>query len=178
MDDQAGQLQAVLGFSAEELALNRAGHVSDRQQQLLGRVEKTTNVASVMMIVVVLVFVGVAVGVSASSSSQLAPVIAGAVALVVVVMGFSIRRTIRAGARVATARVQHAEGPVKHHVVRFGESVDAPGSGGIRFDIRVGGEQLTVPTQAAMETFTEGAPYRVHFVREASLHVLLSAEPI
>jgi hypothetical protein len=48
----------------------------------------------------------------------------------------------------------------------------------VRYDIEVGGERLTVPSPAAMEAFTEGAMYRVHFVREASLHMLLSAEPI
>ena len=177
----ANGLETTLGFTGDELALNQQGRVSERQQAMLGKANKTVNVFSRLMIVVVIVFVVIAavVAASSSSSSETAPYIVGAVALVVVVMTFSIRRTLGASARLVKANVQHAEGPARHRVVKFGESVDNPGmGGGVRFDIQVGEQRLTCPSQAAMESFTEGALYRVHYIREASLHVLLSAEPL
>jgi hypothetical protein len=175
----ANGLEATLGFSGDELSLNRQGRVSDRQQGLLTRAKKTVNVFSVFVIVVMVVFVCVAVAIAASSSSELVLPIAATIVFVGLVMGLSIRRTVRAGARVATARIQHAEGPVAHRVVKLHGNVDDPTSmGSVRYEIEVGGERLVVPTEAAMNSFHEESPYRVHFVREASLHVLLSAEPL
>ena len=175
----ANGLEAALGFSGDELALNRQGRVSDRQQAMLTRAKKTVNVFSIFVIVVAVVFVGIGVVVASSGSSELVLPIAGAVLLVGLIMGFSIRRTVRAASRVATARIQHAEGLVAHRVVKLHGNVDDPSSmGGVRYEIEVGGERLVVLSEAAMNSFVEGSPYRVHFVREASLHVLLSAEPL
>ena len=181
MDDQRRLLQSNLGFTAEELALNQQGKVSDRQQSLLGRANKMANVFSRVMILIVVGFIVVGGGIAATSStsSETAPYIAGALAVVALVMFLSIRRTLSASARLVTANVRHVEGPARHRVVKFGESVDNPGmTGGVRFDIQVGDQRLTCPTQGAMESFTEGALYRVHYIREASLHLLLSAEPL
>jgi hypothetical protein len=175
----ANGLEATIGFSSEELALNRQGRVSDRQQAMLTQAKKTVNVFSVFVVVVAVVFIGIGVTVASSSSSELILPVAATVVVVGLIMFLSIRRTVRAAGRVATARIQHAEGPVAHRVVKLHGNVDDPSSmGGVRYEIEVGGERLVVLSEAAMNSFQEGSPYRVHFVREASLHVLLSAEPL
>jgi hypothetical protein len=178
MADDGAALQHAFGFSAEELALNRSGSVSPRQQALLTKSSKTVKAFSLVMIVVVVVFAGVAGGIAASSSSELVLPVVGVVLLVGLVMGTSIRRTMRAGGRVALANVQHAQGPAKHHAVWVGANVDQGDVGGRRYEIEVGGQRLFVGSEANMQTFVEGAPYAVHYVREASLHMLLSAEPV
>ena len=181
----------ALGFTPEELALNRQQRLSDRQ-----RVTLTTNrsrgragtmvIALVVVVFAVLIVVFLVPKLTASQATSasvpIVPIVIGVLVLMFVVMGLSMFRTRRSLDQMASGKLQLAAGPAKTRAHRLpGNVVDssAPGlgyGGGIRYELTIGSVRFFVPGQAVLDAFEDGHHYRGYYVGRGVMNTLLSAE--
>jgi hypothetical protein len=154
ISDRDRALRQAFRFDAADLAANRAGRVSSRQDALFraGRLGMWLSLA--MFAAVMLGTVGLVVFFDRRLLTPQSPGslwIPAAVTLVVIVAGLveSRRHLAAAGAR----KVLAAEGPAEI-------LADTPGD----CRIRLGGTSLRLPGVAALEAFEPGHAYRVYYV--------------
>ena len=111
-------LSAVLDFSADELAVNRAGQLSDRQEARLRTVRSRSSGALLVVVFVTVAFIVVA-GVMVASrhsggkrpgSAGEVPYVVGALLLVALLVSQSVFRTRRALNQMVSGPVSRAEG--------------------------------------------------------------------
>jgi hypothetical protein len=160
-------LRHAFRFDAADLAANRAGRVSPRQDALLGAGRRGMQLSLVVFAAVMVGSAGLVVFFDESlrtPGGQGGVWIAAAVALVAIVVGLvqSRRHLAAAGARQVLA----AQGPAEI-------LSDTPRDCGIR----VGGTSLRLPSVAALEAFEPGHAYRVYYVA-GPVALVLSAESL
>jgi hypothetical protein len=180
-------LAGVLGFSPDELMLNRAGRVSERQVALLRRSRRVGSQWLVFVGVALVVFAVVIVAVvlpklnttnAGEGSVQTTPIVVGVVAFVVLIMVLSIVRTRRSLGRLASGTVYAASGPAQTRVRRLGGNEDDGGS--LRYELTIGGATFFVGDRGVLAAFSEGAPYRAYYAagHGRAMNRLLSVEPL
>jgi hypothetical protein len=187
-----------LGFSAEDLAMNRAGRASPAQMARLQRDRKHGRLWLVFVLLFMIAFaVVVAVVVipkvqdaddasTSGSSVPVTPIVIGVLALVLLIVLFSLLRGRRSLDRIASGQVHQVTGPASGRVRRMhGNVVDvsAPGSGtdgGLRYELTIGDVRFFVPGQTVLDAFAEGSTYRGYYVAGGNrvMNVLLSAEAV
>jgi hypothetical protein len=182
-------LAAVLGFSPEELMLNRAGRVSDRQQALLRRARRyglvwllIVGVAMAAFIAVILLFVLPKLNKNdaGEGSVKTTPIIVGVVAFVVLIVIVSIVRTRSSLTKLGSGVVHTASGPASTRVRRMRGNDDSDHGTGLRYELTIGRTTFFVSGQSVLGAFVEGAPYRAYYAagRNRVLNRILSAEPL
>jgi hypothetical protein len=182
----------TLDFTDEELGINRAGRVSERQQTRLGRSRKTGRIALVVMGLLVVAFIVIIATVvlpkitkqNSDKSVPIVPIVVAVLAFVVLVMGLSIARTRRRLNRLTTGKAQQTTGAAKTRARRMHGNVvdvDAPGmgyGGGMRYELTIGSVRFIVPSQAVLDVFEDGRMYHGYYVGRGMMSMLLSAEPV
>ena len=182
-------LGGVLGFSPDELMLNRAGRVSERQIALLRQARRVGSLWLVFVGVFVVGFVGLIVFYvlpqlnkknAGEGSVQTGPIVVGVVALVVLIMVLSIMRTKRSLSRFASGAVHVASGPAHGRVRRLHLDENTDVGGGLRYELTIGGVTFFVAGQHVLAAFADGASYRAYFAagHGRAMNRLLSAEPL
>lgn len=180
---------AVLNFTYEELQLNRAGRLSERQLARLSTSRKRGRAFTVVMAVLVVGFVVLIVTLllpkltenQAYDSVPIAPIVIGVLVLMFVLVGSSIFRTRRSLDQL-TGKLKLASGPAKTRAHRLpGNIVDAsaPGlsyGGGIRHELTIGSVRFFVSGQAVLDAFQDGRPYFGYYVGRGVMNTLVSAE--
>ena len=187
-------LGAAVGFSPDELLLNRAGKLSERQRGSLGRSRRSGRTGSLVMVAVALVFV-VVIGIvvlpklddnqHGKSHVPIVPIAAGVLVLVVLLVGLSTLRLRRRLDRLASGAVLQVDGPVRTRVHRLGGNVgDGSGpfyGGGVRYELTVGATTFFVAGPGVLDAFDSAGSYRAYYATGGGHSVynwLLSAERI
>ncbi len=184
-------LSAVLDFSADELAANRTGQLSERQAARLRTSRSRSRAATGVVAMVALAFIVViavvllprlSTGRHPSSSSAI-PYVIGALFLVGLVVSQAVFRTRRALNQTVTGRISMAEGVARTRVHRMGGNVGDPQSGipgrpgGARCELTIGGIRFVV-NPSVLAAFNEGRAYRGYYVGQGLHATLVSAELI
>jgi hypothetical protein len=184
-------LSAVLDFSADELAANRAGQLSARQVAQLRKSRSRSKVAlGVAGLVTAAFIVAVAVTLlprlssgSRPGSSAEVPYVIGALILVALLMSQSAFRTGRALNHMVSGTVSRVEGAASTRVRRMGGNVGDPQGGipgrpgGSRCELMIGGTRFLV-SPAVLAAFTDGQIYRGYYVGQGWRATLVSAEVV
>jgi len=183
----AEALQNALGFTAADLEANRAGRLSDGQQQHMNVQSKRGKSLNLVMAGVFIVFAIIIVTVvlpklddnstSTSGSSSAVPpwiifAVLGVVALIVLRTVFKTRSGMN---RVASGSVQTVEGPAKTKARAIGnvDQLDVMPM----FRLTVGKVTFPLSSQRQLGGFVDGVNYRCYYVK-GTLPVLISAEEI
>ncbi len=184
-------LSAVLDFSVDELAANRAGELSGRQEARLRKVRSRSRTAVSVVVFVAAAFIVVA-GVMLLShrssaghpgSSAGVPYVVGALILVGLVVSQSAFRTRRALNHLVSGPVGRAEGIAATRVRKMRGNVGDPVSGipgrpgGARCELTIGGTRFFV-SPAVLAAFNDGQAYRGYYVGHGLQATLVSAEPL
>jgi cytochrome c-type biogenesis protein CcmE len=185
-----------LGFTAEDLALNRAGRASAAQLARLQRDRRRGRWWLVFVALFAVAFVAVAAfvmipqlkdsGDKSSSSVPVVPIVVGVLAFVVLVATLSLVRTRRSLDRIASGEVHQVTGPARGRTRRMHGNVadpSAPGSGtagSVRYELTIGDVRFFVPGKSVLDAFADGSTYRGYYVAGGNrvMNVLLSAEAI
>lgn len=187
-------LTEALGFSAWELAANRAGELSDRQLARLreahvrqrGRSGTRTRTAAVTTAIVVVL--AAAAGLphltgSHGKSSAEVPILVAAVILVALLMWRSVARARDSAGRLAGGVLSEAEGVAKtrRHLTAGGAAADPVAAAGParepRCELSIGGTRFLV-TPSVLAAFTDGRAYRAYYVGQGPRAMIVSAEQI
>jgi hypothetical protein len=181
-------LAGVLGFTPDELMLNRAGRVSERQLALLRRARRVGArwlvlvglvLAAFAVVIVVVVAPKLSTKTAGEGSMQTTPIVVGVVAFVVLIMLLSILRTRRSLSRLASGAVLATSGQAQTKVRRLGGNEEDYG-GGMRYELTIGSTTFFVGGRGVLAAFAEGAPYRAYYAagHGRAMNRLLSAEPL
>jgi hypothetical protein len=186
---------ALLGFSEDELALNRAGRLSNRQQAMLGKARRQGRAGLLVMLVVLLAFVGVAAAIVVPTVSKqkdasgvsAGPIVVAALVFVLLIVGLSLLRSRRRLNRLASGRVHQAVGPAQTRVRRLRGNVEADfgpeayTDGANRYELTIGTTTFFVAGPQVLQAFEGPGTYRAYFAAgggHAVLNRLLSVERI
>ncbi len=184
-------LSAVLDFSADELAANRTGRLSERQAAKLRTTRSRSRSATGLVAMVALAFIVVvavvllprlSAGKNPASSSEI-PYVVGALILVALLISQAVFRTRRALNQTVTGTISMAEGVAKTRVQRMGGNVGDPQSGipgtpgGARCELTIGGIRFLV-SPSVLAAFSDGRAYRGYYVGQGIRATLVSAELI
>jgi predicted nucleic acid-binding Zn ribbon protein len=187
----AERLQSALGFTPADLEANRAGRLSDTQQEFMNVQSKRGRAFILGMggffVVFVIIIVTVVVPKmnssstdSTSGSSSAVPpwVIAAVLAVVALIVLRSVLKGRKRVGQLATGAVQSVEGPAKTKAVMRGNVTDdvmlVPM--GV-YRLKVGKVTFALSTAKQLSGFDDGVSYRCFYVK-GTLPVLISAEEI
>ncbi len=184
-------LSAVLDFSADELAANRAGQLSARQVATLRKSRSRSRVATGAVALTAAAFIAVvaitllprlSAGRHPGSSAEV-PYVVGALILVALLMSQSVFRTGRSLNQMVSGTVSRAEGLARTRVRRLGGNIGDPQSGipgrpgGSRCELTIGGTRFFV-SPAVLAAFNDGQAYRGYYVGQGLRATLVSAESL
>jgi hypothetical protein len=191
--DGLSTIAAAVGFSPDELALNRVGRVSDRQRTRLAQMRRGGRIGLVVIGLFAIAFVVVIAVVlvpkltkqqHGSSKVPIVPIVAGVLAFVLLVMTLSIVRSRRRLDRLASGVVHEVNGPARTRVHVLPGNVDDSGGsegGGTRYELTIGSTTFYVGGKHVLDAFADGGVYRAYFATGGGHTVwnrLLSAERI
>lgn len=191
MDPGSGTgLGAAIGFSAEELAANRAGELSSRQlaelrasrarqRERSGSRARTLTITAAIVVVLVAAAVLPRLTGSNGKSSAALPFVAVAVILVALLLWRSAARAGQSVGQLAGGPVSQAEGVAKtRRPVGTGAAATAAWPGqDARCELSIGGTRFLV-TETVLAAFTHGRAYRAYYVGHGPHATILSAEQI
>lgn len=177
----APALAQALNFSAEELALNRSGRLSERQQQGLSEMYGQTRAYSGLTIGLLgLILLAAAAFVAAGAWLEIGPlaVLADGSSLLPLLL-IGTLAAVGIGLLLATARagrggdpnqgvVRQASGPADLRPISAG--------GGQAGELRIGRQSFYIPDKI-LQAFEQDQPYHVYYVKSGRLPVIVSAEP-
>jgi len=186
--EDATGLAAAIGFSDDELALNRAGKLSPAQNDRVQHDRRLTNVVSFIPLLIIVAFVVVIAVVvlpklsnqKGSGSSSTAPLVIGVLVLFGVVGLISFFRLRRSMTRRASGRVSRTEGATKtrRHVIHGNVTSTGAYGGGVRYELTIGRVRFFVPSQTVLDAFDTARQYRGYYVGKGLYATLLSVEPL
>jgi uncharacterized membrane protein YhaH (DUF805 family) len=186
-------IAAVVGFNADELSLNRAGKLSDRQRSFLQRARKGGRrygwfIIGVLVVFVVLIVVLLLPKLTKEQKGSgedvpIVPIVLGVLAFVVLVMVLSFLRSRRRLDRLASGRVLTVTGPARGRARRMHGNIesDIEYGGGTRYELTIGSTTFFVAGQRVLDAFATGGVYRAYYAAgggHAVMNRLLSAERV
>jgi hypothetical protein len=187
--DLTAMLLPALGFTAEDLDANRQGVLTERQRAQVDTLHRQGGIAVLVAgVIIVLTFAAIGSYVlflaptgEALRRGPMGPmiplVLGGAVLLVLASLAGSVRRqrSLRAG------RVSAVEGKAKLRSRQVSGAMaavaEATGADLRASTIKVAGTKFHVD-EATVQAFKEGALYRIYYVKNAPIHLILSAEAL
>jgi len=182
-DLQQGLMKAI-PFTAQDLAANRTGTITEAQRARLGKQAGVTRVATLVMFVIfILVFAAIGAYLFVFSNngqsllkmfshdSTTLAIVAGVMAAVVLVIFFSFLRTLRRTTDVARGKVSVTEGPLKV------KSVNSVAYTVKSYQIKVGKVQFYI-NEAVFSSLVEGSNYRFYYIKNPPIQTILSVEQI
>ncbi len=183
------RIAAVLGFTTEELMLNRGGAMSDRQRAMLRGKQRSGSAGLAFVAVFAVVFglfaaAYVVPKVSDGSTAPIAAIVWGVIGVVLVIVVSSWLRTLRRVGRLTSGKVREVVGAARTHARRLPGNMSDPAmpayGGGTRYELTIGKLTFFVRNRAVLDAFTEGGSYRGYYTGGGGrlYNVLLSAERI
>ncbi len=171
----ARSLADVFKFTPDELIQNRAGHLSAKQAEYLQKHTRLTGCYTWVAIIVIFgsMFALLMVAYNEmgdTDQSPALPVIGGTfgVAFLIVLVFTGIgrfrARDVRAG------KISVTEGQPSHSTKTLRNNI------GTMYFITIGKVHFQVHNSAQYETFNADTAYRVYFIRNPPVHIILSVE--
>lgn len=160
----------ALNFTADDLAANRAGHLSDRQRAYLTLDRRKNAILGAVVEAALVVSVTALLFVGLRDANTILTVLGGMLLLLNTALSlFFVLNWVRTSNDLKTGETETVEGPAQH-VVRQAGQVQAA-------SVRIG-DTVEVPTAdvEAFKAFEPGAVYRLY--RTTHTRRLLSAERV
>lgn len=176
-------LATVLGFTEQDLAANRAGHLSSAQAVMLGNAHASVEALTRRdpRVVPIVVAVGFALLLmlmlteSDVDTSQLLVGTVGAMGAALFVFVSAAGRSRRRWDAVTGGGVRQVRGQVRTRERLLTPEEDG---GGCLYEVAIGAMEFRVVSEQVMTAFREGQPYAGYYVGQGATAVLLSAEPV
>jgi hypothetical protein len=188
------RIAAAVGFSPEELALNRQARLSERQRVLLSSVRRGSLIGTLIVGVIAIAFFVVVLvvvipkathGEHGAALRDSKRAVYGALAVVLVILLVFWTRAVIRFNRVASGRVKYVEGPARTKARRMPGNVTDGGAGpiyggGMRYEVRIRKVTFFVRDPAVLDVFTAAGTYRAYYAAGGGkiLNLLLSVERI
>lgn len=162
---QRQELTAALGFTADDLAANREGRLSETQRDRLQRAYRRLFWIGIGGIIVIGLGAAVLIFIAQQNNSSILFLIGVVLTIVnAAIVGLLVQNRLRSQSdRSQPVRVQEG---IIHRTLRISGRTPT-------YILRIGGEQVIV-NKPAFNAFIEGAVYRLY--RTAGSKALLSAE--
>jgi hypothetical protein len=175
----------VFDFNENDLQLNQQGIVGESQKQALDSSRKARMFSMVAYIVMFVLFLLVCLGIGISllinregSTTRLAIIFAMMVAMLFV-GGGSANFYFRSR-DVLTRKVSQMEGTAKLYTRQYNAALSGLGytNLGTGWFIKLGSKEFRLLTAEQYEAFQEGKSYRIYYVKNYPIDVILSAEAL
>jgi hypothetical protein len=171
----SSRLMEAFSFSAQDLAANRAGAVSERQRELL---DQTARMGSCAGRVALLIFFGLA------ALLAVVPLLASADPSMDQARPFLLLTALGVACVASTFVVigVRRAGALRHHELRVAEGVAACSSRRINhgrymaYYLTLGSVRLQLQSQAQQEALRQGSLYRVYYAHYPPAHIIMSIE--
>lgn len=172
-----------LGFTPEDLAANRNGRLTERQQQDVAYRQRVyVRNGRIMLLVMwvgfVLLIAGSQVVALLSGSTTMErltadlPYLGLAVLILSSLIGFGFLWSVFSGRDLMNGKISSVEGQARVRMRRLpGRYRNYP-----RCEVKIGGRTFLLVDQNLFDAFVDGVRYRVFYIRYRPLHVILSAE--
>lgn len=181
--DLQEELMRAVPFTAQDLEANRTGRTSEAQRARLGKQSGYTRIVTlVTFVIVILVFAGIGAYLFVFSNNgqsllkmfaqapNTLPIVAGAMAAVILVIFLSFLRTLRQTTDVSRGKVRVTEGTATLKTVNSGYNLTS-------YQVKVGKINFYVQ-ESVFQCFIEGAPYRIYYIKNPPINTMLSVEQI
>lgn len=172
MNDLNRRLLRAFQFHSSDLRANRSGRISQRQEAVLRAGSLGMRLSMAVFAIVMLGSVGIVIftssqmagegGITAPSINVGSPIVLGAVAAVVIAIGYLVSRSFMRAARSRQI-----------HVARGQARIVAADSDDMR--VAIGATTLRLLTEEHVAAFQPGTEYRVFYL-DAPVPIILSAE--
>jgi hypothetical protein len=177
-------LMTAAEFTEADLTANRNGMLSDAQREKLQKSAGMTKVYSLISFVVVMIVIAGIIAyvffLSPTASSMISSfsktpemiyIIGGVFAVVILIVIFSILRTILGSNKLAAGKVSVAEGAAKLKSSRSHEY------GFTAYTVKIDKVKFHV-TEAVFNSLVENGSYRFYYVKNSPAHMILSIDTI
>jgi hypothetical protein len=161
-------LTEALDFTADDLAANREGRLSEAQRTRLQNLRRRSSLIGVGTVVALGLMATIILFLGQRNDSLILSVVGIGVTICnAALAGGLLRGWLRTGADINTNAVQALNGTITHKLRVAGRSVT--------YILKVNEDELIV-ARPIFRAFEEGKPYRLY--RTVNSHVLLSAEAV
>ena len=168
MQQEEMTLAGALGFSAEDLAANRAGSLSDAQKVRLGRqIRRTLTGFGILLLIGIIAATAFLFGGQQTGSQVLTFVGMAITVLNAVVVGLGAQSYLRVNGDLSRGTVERVSGIVTHTIRVTSGRVTT-------FVIKLDGGHETVVPKTVFKAFAEGGAYTLY--RAPGTKSLLSAD--
>jgi hypothetical protein len=178
-------LMNAIGFTADDLNVNRNGVLSEQQRAKIGRTQGWQRLGGLLMLVIVIVMLAAIFvyvfffsdsGASLRASLQEDPtsglIVGVALVVIVAIIGGSFLRAFARTRRLGTGEVKSVTGIVKRH--SYTERVALAGEI-TGYQIKIGKMKFYVE-EKVFSAFRDDGTYTIYYVENPPVHVILSAE--
>lgn len=178
---QDDALAAALRFTDQDLAANRAGHLSSAQRTMLGNARtgarKIGKRNAIFLVVFVIVVGAVLIQLESKATgvgSEAVLGVVGSLAAALLIFGLAARRSRGRWDSMVSGTVSRVQGQVKTRTRRI---TGDDGSVGYVYEVSIGGTRFRVAGEPVLMAFTSGRSYAAYYVGRGVTAMLLSAEP-
>ncbi len=182
-NDRNNSMTQAFKFTEGDLAMNRQGQIAESQQNALASSRRARMVSMIAYLVMLGLFLLVCVGVGISllinqdgSTTRLAIMFAMAVAMLLVGAG-ALNYYLRSR-EVLAGKVSQMEGNAKLFTRQYPVSYGGLGYSnlGTGWFVKLGPKEFRLLTPEQYAAFQEGATYRIYYVKNYPIDVILSVE--
>ncbi|UCE26057.1 MAG: hypothetical protein JSW52_06740 [Candidatus Coatesbacteria bacterium] len=177
MNDTDNRLASVFNFTEDDLAANLQGYLTPTQKKVLAETRRArgcgARIAYIIMAGSVVIFVvafvlGGGLNAPLSTGALTAYAVAISVFIGIFLLSMAYSRVLSRDLR--TGKISVAEGPARRRTKEYRL--------GTAFFVKIGRRrfQLAYPEQFA--AFDEGTYYRIYYVKNPPLHLILSIETV
>ena len=183
--EQNGKLARAFGFSDADLALNRQGRIAESQSKKIASSRRARMTSMIVYAAAMVLFLLVGVGVAISmlfnqgdNTTRIA--IVGAMAVATLIFGASAINFYLRTCDVLSGRLSQREGAAKLHTRKYRIAYGDLGytTLGIGWFVKLDGREFRVLSAEEYAGFDEGGRYRIYYVRNYPIDVILSAEAL
>jgi hypothetical protein len=183
--EQNQRLARAFGFSEGDLEANRQGRIAASQSKKISSSRRARMISMIFYVAVMALSLLAAVGVAVSTlfnrgDNTTRFVIAGALALVMIIFaGAAISYYLRTR-DVLSGRLSQREGVARLHTRAYTTAYGDLGytTLGTGWFVKLDGREFRVLSAEEYAGFEEGQKYRIYYVRNSPIDVILSAEAL
>lgn len=177
MNDPNDRLAEEFGFTANDLAANRQGYLTPAQKKVIAGTRRAKGCgaraayiamgASVAIIVASFVLAG---GLDIPLSSDALTAYAVATSFFIGIFLAAIIYDRVRSRDLRTGKISVAEGPAQRRTKEY--------KFGTAFYVKIGRRRFQLPCPKQFDTFDEGTYYRIYYVKNPPIHIILSVETV
>ncbi len=178
-------LASAFGFSQADLDLNRHGRIAGSQSKKIASSRRARMISMIFYVAVMLLFLLAGVGVAVSmlfnqGDNTMRLAIVGGMALATIIFGGAAINYYLRTRDVLSGRLSQREGVAKLHTRTYRTAYGDLGytTLGIGWFVKLDGREFRVLSAEEYAGFEEGRKYRIYYVRNYPIDVILSAEAL